>query len=277
MQYSFFRLGVALSASCVVAAAGTASAGINVSNGAARFTTQTSDAGASPVYVVGYNQAINFSPPSPGDFGFVFATTPTELRPMTDNGLGDYYAQQSSVDESSEPVLQPTGLYTFSVEGGTLGDGQVSFTQPSLSFPSILSLTNYSSLLAADPAADFMGNLTAFTVDPSWSLALTYIQLTNQTTNTGAFSATLGPGDSLFALPSGTLDLCDSYPLRLQTISYKDLETFNAFGTLADATAYTNRVSITDITFTALPTPGSAAILGLAALAGARRRRVNLH
>lgn len=254
-------------------ASSVATAGINVSNGGARFTTQSSDAGASPVYVASFDQAMIFDPPSPGDFTTAYVIFPGGSGgALINNGIGNYFRQESAIDESFESVFQPTGTYTFAVQGGTLGDGSVSFVQPSISFPSILSLTNHSSLLAANPAADFVGGLSAFTIDPSWSLARTYIQLTNQTAGLGAFAVLLDASETSFTIPAGTLNPGDTYQLRLQAESFNFFETFDASGSLVEAGAYTSRVSITDITFTAIPAPGCAALLGLAGLAIRRRR-----
>jgi hypothetical protein len=259
-------------ASVAAFGSGMATAGISLSNAGVRYTTQSSNAGAGPVYAAFFEQSMTVDP-SPADFASVSATFPDgSSLPMTDNGVGNYTVGQAAPDEFSEGTLQPTGVYTIAVQGGTLGDGSASFTQPSISFPSILSLTNYDSLIAADPAADFVGNLTALTIDPTWDLAIIYIQVTNLTTTFGVFAETFGPSESSFTLPAGTFNPNDSYQVRLQTLSYKYLETFDASGSLAEATAYTVRISVNDITFTAIPAPGSVALIGLAGLAIRRRR-----
>jgi hypothetical protein len=269
------RFGPAALAAVVLAAlAGGASASVFISNSAARFTQQSSAAGASPVYVAGFNQSIVYSPSSPGDFTDASVAVPdSTTRPLINNGLGDYYAQQSALDESAEPTLQPTGVYTFSVQGGTLGDGSVSITQPSISFPTILSLTNYNALLTADPAASFIGTLSPTVTDPAWSLARTFIQITDLTDSIGVLGTVIDYTDVGFVIPAGSLVAGHDYQLRLQTISYIFLQTSDASGSLADASALTSRISVTDIRFTAIPAPGSAALLALAGLGALRRRR----
>ena len=268
------RLAGIAGISTVLLGSSLALADVSIQTFAARFATQTSNTGANPVYVVRYDEILNFNPAVPDDFTASIIRPSGALDPLVSNGNGIGWSHfQSASNITTEATLQPTGTYTFNISGGMIGDGSASMVRPATPWPNVPSMLNFDAVTSANPAAAFIVNFSSFVVDPALNSAAIYISLNNTTAGSFVLDTVLLSSDTSFTIPGSSLVAGDTYSLRLQFMGYDFPAVFDASGSLADASASSYRFSITDVTFTVVPTPGAAAVLGLAGLMAAKRRR----
>ncbi len=187
-----------------------------------------------------YNFALTFNTPNP--------TTNSSSKMSNGNASGLWDAYVAVVNSTGSDIIASASTGSMQIAVGSAGDS--SFELSSVAGANLLGVT------------DFQFNVTAYTgVATNWEFYVTDI---NAQVLSSAPSSTSGTGLKTFAVSSFTQVLGSGFDWSKVTAI-----TFNVIGT-GSATSFTFD------SWTAagvVPAPGAAALLGLAGVVGARRRK----
>jgi uncharacterized protein (TIGR03382 family) len=246
-----------------------------------QFMTQSSD--SAPTSVDAYQFATRIFLTSPDDADSGTLTDPNNnaysMTPQPGNFL--FYGDASSANQSSEDSTYPTGMYTYTLNGGTNGyDGnsatlQVMPTDFATTVPYLTGNT-YSLLQGFDPSQSLALNWGDFADALGTSDRETFFSITNVATGVTVYSNSNGAdvytGDEISA---GELEANTTYQYSIffssrfsenNGITYPNNAFFGA-GSLSSFDIGTSG------TFTTAPEPITLAVFGVGLLALRRRRR----